>query len=433
MGDLDDRPVAAYGFGQPAPDPIEAEPHGDPEHDDPGGGRERGDLVLQRPTEHPRIGKTEDPEESQHQPDEHGDEGEIAEQPRVRPERLPGSCQHHDHHGHGTDVREPPHRDGKRLRQERAHEVEQPERRDDGAEAGVEEAHRRDAGRQQQRRARGPNRAGSHAEAEQQMRSGRDDRQRDDDRCEQREGLRIGQRLEQFALGGLHREDRQEAHDGREHRGEHGAAHFTTGTEHDLAGVLVRPGIFEPPQDVLTEHDAHVDDRADGNGDPGQRDDVRVHAEHFHPDERHEHRHRQHHADQQAAPQVHEHQDDDRDRHEHLLGDRCVERSERLVDQAGPVIERHDGNATLGPVGEGLCRQPPLDLLDPLLDTPDDRQRVRAVSDDNHAPHRLGPALGERAAPQCRAEMHRGDVPQQDGVAVSRRHGGLLEILDAVE
>ena len=54
--------------------------------------------------------------------------------------------------------------------------------------------------------------------------SGREDGQGDDDRGDQGEGLGVGQRLEQLALGRLHGEDRQEADDRRGHGGQHGAA-----------------------------------------------------------------------------------------------------------------------------------------------------------------------------------------------------------------
>ena len=57
-------------------------------------------------------------------------------------------------------------------------------------------------------------------------------------------------------------------------------------------------------------------------------------------------------ADQQRAAQVHHHHDHDDDRDEDLLDQRRVQRAQRLVDQPGAVVERHDGHLAGGdPVG----------------------------------------------------------------------------------
>ncbi len=101
------------------------------------------------------------------------------------------------------------------------------------------------------------------------VRQRRDDSQGHDDRSDQGERLRVGQRPEQLALGGLHREYRQETDDRRQYGGHHGARHFRTGAVDDLQAVSAGIGIVQMLEDVLGQHDAHVDNRADGNGDAG--------------------------------------------------------------------------------------------------------------------------------------------------------------------
>ena len=48
-------------------------------------------------------------------------------------------------------------------------------------------------------------------------------------------------------------------------------------------------------------------------------------------------------------------EDDDDDRDQDLLGDGGVERAEGLVDQARPVVERHDADLRDRAVGERLA------------------------------------------------------------------------------
>ena len=155
---------------------------------------------------------------------------------------------------------------------------------------------------------------------EQQVSERRDDRQGHDDRGQQGEGLGVGQRLEQLALGGLHGEDRQEADDRRGHGRHHRAAHLDGRAVDDLQSVLLGVRLLQPAQDVLAEDDPHVHHGADGDGDARQGHDVGVDPEELHADEGHQHRQRQQPGDQQAAAQVHDHDDDHDDGDQDLFG-----------------------------------------------------------------------------------------------------------------
>ena len=99
---------------------------------------------------------------------------------------------------------------------------------------------------------------------------------------DQGEGLGEGQRLEQLAFGADHGEDGQEADDGGEHGRQHGAAHLAGRAEDHLQPVSSSGRASSRClQDVLADDDAHVDHRADGDGDARQGHDVGVDAEHF--------------------------------------------------------------------------------------------------------------------------------------------------------
>jgi hypothetical protein len=95
-------------------------------------------------------------------------------------------------------------------------------------------------------------------------------------------------------------------------------------------------------QNVLAHHNPHVDDYSDGNGDAGQGHDVGLHANDLHGDETQQHVEGQHQADGQAASQVQQYDEHHDHGNQDFLGNGVVQRPECLVDQAGPVVKRHD-------------------------------------------------------------------------------------------
>jgi hypothetical protein len=101
-------------------------------------------------------------------------------------------------------------------------------------------------------------------------------------RAEKGEALGVGERVEELALLAGQQKHRHEGQDDDQHREEHRPA--------DLGGGYQRVGEYlrgrKPPfqlllgpfavaDDVLRHHDAGVDQHADGDGDAGERHDVR--------------------------------------------------------------------------------------------------------------------------------------------------------------
>ena len=190
--------------------------------------------------------------------------------------------------------------------------------------------------------------SGANLSGQQQVGRRRNDCQGHNDRGRQGEGLGEGQGLEELTLGPGHGEDRQEADHGRGNGRQDRAADFRRTAVDHLQTVLIRSGGVEVLENVLRHDNSHVHNSADGDGDAGQGDDVGVHAEHLHGDEADQHRQRQGGTDQQRTPQVHQHDDNDDDRDQHFLFKSSVECSQRLVDQAGTIIEGHNSHLAGG-------------------------------------------------------------------------------------
>ena len=157
------------------------------------------------------------------------------------------------------------------------------------------------------------------------MRDRRDEHDGSDDGGHQRKGLRVSERTVEPPGFSGEDEDRQEA----DHRGGNGGEHrpgdLGGGAVNGLQSGFTRRSIVEVIEDVFREHDAHIHDGADGDGDAGKCDDVGIDAEELHGDEGDEHGERQHGANEQAAAQVHEHDHDDDDGDEHLLAERVFQ------------------------------------------------------------------------------------------------------------
>ena len=307
----------------------------------------------------------------------------------------------------------------------------------------------------------------------------RNDRQRDDNRCGQGECLGEGKRSEQFSLGPDHREHRQETDDGGRDGGQHRAGDLAGCPVYHFQAIFLRFGIVQVLEDVLAEDDPHVDHRTDGDGDARKGNDVGVDAEDFHGDKAHQHRQRQQRTDQQRTAQVHHHYQNDDDRDQDFLGQRGVQRTQGLVNQARAVVEWDDGQLAGGnPVGplsawrgphpgqpcllvqfrsvvgfdpvvlgerfhllassllevdDHLCRHPRRDLGDLPVDVFDGFQRVEAVSDHDHSADGLGPLLVQRPAPHGRAKRDPGNVLDVNRNVVVDRDNRIFQILNVFD
>ncbi len=139
---------------------------------------------------------------------------------------------------------------------------------------------------------------------------GRHQRRRQRDRQEggeqHREGLGVGQRLEEPSLLCLEREDRHEGHCDDEQREEERLPHLL-GRRHDrVQTVLSRSESFEAFVCVLDEDDRRVHHRTDGDRNAAKRHDVGGQSHVAHRDEGHQHRDGQDDDRHQSAWQMQE-------------------------------------------------------------------------------------------------------------------------------
>ena len=75
-------------------------------------------------------------------------------------------------------------------------------------------------------------------------------------------------------------------------------------------------------EDILTDHNAHIDHRANGNGDAGERDDIGVDREQFHRRETQQYRQGQQAGDQRGPAQIQHHRQYHHYRHKNFLAQR---------------------------------------------------------------------------------------------------------------
>ena len=115
-----------------------------------------------------------------------------------------------------------------------------------------------------------------------------------------------------------------------------GPANLLRRCERDLQGLgLVQPRAFlflrqfAMADGVFGHDDARVHQHANGDGDAGERHDVRRDAELVHQDERNQNRKRQRQRDDEDAAEMEQENDDDERDEDGFLGQRVLERVER--------------------------------------------------------------------------------------------------------
>ncbi len=185
------------------------------------------------------------------------------------------------------------------------------------------------------------------------------------------------------------------------------------------ASALLPP--FELLVRLLHDDDRGIHQRAHGNRDAAERHDVRGDARH---PERHERGERgERNGDDRNhraghVPQEQENHGGDRD---HDLDERPGDIVDRLPNQVGAVVDRHDLHA----VGQSC-----LDLAQLRLHAADHVQRVLALAHDDDARHGFAGAVEIRdAAPHLGAEHDVGDVLDADWrPPAARTERDVLEI-----
>src|SRR5258708_1930873 len=96
---------------------------------------------------------------------------------------------------------------------------------------------------------------------------------------------------------------------------------------------------------VLYHDDGTVDHRADRNRDTSQAHDVRADAAHLHGGENHPDANRQHYDRDESTTHVQQDHDADERNDDAFLGERSLQRLDRIVNEIGTVIDRDDLDA----------------------------------------------------------------------------------------
>ena len=164
------------------------------------------------------------------------------------------------------------------------------------------------------------------------------------------------------------------------------------------------------PENILTDNDPHIHHCTNGDGDTGERHDIRIDTENLHGDETHKHRHREKTGDEDGTFHVHDHQENYDDRNQNFLGQCRIQRSERLVDKSRTVIERNDLDLTDRAVGKCLFGEPRGDLCDFLFDVFDSCKRIFTITDNNNTAGNLRSSLVERPTPQGGTQGNMGNL-----------------------
>ena len=158
-------------------------------------------------------------------------------------------------------------------------------------------------------------------------------------RADHRKGLGEGERMEEFPLLSRQRKDREKCQDDDRHGEEDGTPDLMRRAANDFQA---RPpptpctlfSLFAMADDVLCHDDAGIDQHADGNGDTGERHDVRGNAKRLHQDERDENRNRQGKRDDEDAAKMPEEDDVGQGDEDDFLDERVAQRLDGVLDQS---------------------------------------------------------------------------------------------------
>ena len=177
---------------------------------------------------------------------------------------------------------------------------------------------------------------------------------------------------------------------------------------------------------ILDFDDGAVHEHTDGNGDAGERHDVRVQPHQVHGDKGQQHRHRNRDDRDDGRRDVPEEDQDHKADDDHLEDQLFFEIVDGAFDQFRAVIGGDDFHA----LGQGR-----LEFLEPLLDPADDLVGILAVPHHHDAAHRVAFSIqvGD-AAPHLGSALNPGDVAQEDrGAAVVGFDDDLLDVLRVLD
>ena len=253
-----------------------------------------------------------------------------------------------------------------------------------------------------------------------------DERDGEHSGADHREGFRPRERMEKFPGLAGELEDGDEGEDDDRHREEDRAADLLRGGEGDAPRFVAgeRAGEFgflllAVAEDVFGHHDRGVHEHADGDGDAGERHDVRLDAELLHQNKRDEDRGGERERDDEDAAEMEEEEDVHQRHEEDGFPEGELERGDGARDQVAAVVERFEGDAR---------REARGNLGDFRFYVADDLVSVFAGAHHDGAADDFVPINVEDAAAGVAADLDRGDVAEINGRAGARGKRDGFEI-----
>ena len=249
----------------------------------------------------------------------------------------------------------------------------------------------------------------------------------------QRVRLGVSQRRKHLPLLRLHGKHGQETDNRRNHRRSDCPRHlahrliYQSGQRLPLRNPPVLRHLHIP-DDALDEHHPHVHHHPDGDGDTGQRHDVRLDPRVPHQYKCSQHRDGQHARNHHRRPQVEHQHDNHDDTDQYLVRKARLQRADRFLDQPRPVVEGDDGHLRHRPVRQRLLRQTGIHLTNLLLHVVDHLQWVRPVAGNHHAAHGLHTFLVQSAAPRARPDVHESDIGNAHRHPLPDGDDGVLDV-----
>ncbi len=130
---------------------------------------------------------------------------------------------------------------------------------------------------------------------------------------------------------------------------------------------------------------------------------------------------------------MHNHHDDDDDRNQNLVNESRIQRTERLIDQPGSIVERHDGHLRNASIRQRPFGKPRGNLFYFLFDILDGRQWILAVADDDDPTDYLRTALVQSTSAKRRTESdcrHIGNSDRYISRLLDDGHLDIREVFD---
>ena len=220
------------------------------------------------------------------------------------------------------------------------------------------------------------------------------------------EGFGEGQWVEEFAFLTREREDRHEGQNDDDHGKEDRATYLERRIAGDLqrlrqgesisesCPLLVGLGLLGVSEDILGHHNRGIDQDADGDGDAGQRHDVRGDTELLHEQERRQNRQWQGQGNDDDAPEMPEEQNVGEGYQNHLFPQCVFQGVQGAVNEIAAIVEGAEAHPG---------RKARLDLGDAFSRFSDDFARILAGPHDDDASDPLLSVDIQRAPPEVAA------------------------------